>query len=505
MDLKIIEKVDSLLKNNLDIDKYNVLSFEESGRVIDINDSIIIAKGFSVISFEECVLIKDKFFGIVSLIDNDVVKIILLNKTNEISIGDKVVRTRQQVHIPVGYELLGRVVNPLGEPLDNLDKPNCKNFYPMERKATKILDRQSVNEPLQTGVKVIDSLIPIGKGQRELILGDRQTGKTTIAIDTILNQKNNDVICIYCSIGQRDNSVANLINILRENGAMDYTVVMHSSGSDSVGQQYIAPYSATSMAEYFMEQGRQVLIIYDDLSKHAKAYRELSLLLEKNPGREAYPADIFYIHSKLLERATKLKDDLGGGSLTALPIVETEAENMSAYIPTNIISITDGQIYLSPTLFQKGILPAIDISKSVSRVGSSAQLPAMKQTVNRLGIEFSQFEELESFSKFSTTLDEETRHIIDKGKKIREIFKQKAHMVLDDYEEIAIFMALNGDIFDDIETDKINELESLIIETINDNEFSNIKGLTKAKMKIPEDDIVHFLDVLKNKLKEKNE
>lgn len=352
---------------------------------------------------------------------------------------------------------------------------------------------------MQTGIKAIDSLIPIGRGQRELILGDRQTGKTSLAIDTIINQKNQDVICIYCSVGQKDSSVANIINTLEKNDAMKYTIVMQVGSSEIAGHQYIAPYSATSIAEYFMEQGKHVLVIYDDLTKHARAYREISLLLEKNPGREAYPADVFYVHSRLLERSVNVSDELGGGSITSIPIIETEEENISAYIPTNVISITDGQIYLSPILFQKGFLPAIDISASVSRVGSAAQLPAYKQAVGILGIEYSQFGDLESFTKLSTTLDENSEKTINRGLRIREFLKQNINEPLNAAQQIAILLCLNNGIFDKISIEKFKEIESIILKILDDN-FIDIINIVGKGEKIPQNDIDLFLSKVKNSI-----
>lgn len=501
MQQEVLNKVDYFLKNTFSYKDISIFNIEEEGVVVEVNSAIILVKGFTNIAYEECVIIKNKFKGIVSLIKEDLIKVTLLEKTNEISIGDKVKRTFSSLKIPVGENLIGRVIDALGNPLDGKNKAVTNEEYFIERPAANIIDRKSVTEPLQTGIKIIDSLIPIGRGQRELILGDRQTGKTSIAINTIINQKNSNVICIYCSIGQRDNSVANLIKQLEDNDAMKYTIVIQASGNELAGHQFIAPYSATSIAEYFMQQGKHALVVYDDLSKHAKAYRELSLLLEKNPGREAYPSDIFYIHSRLLERSTKMKDELGGGSITSLPIIETEAENIAAYIPTNVISITDGQIYLSPNLFQKGILPAVDANKSVSRVGSAAQLKAYKQSVKILGIEFSQFEELESFSKFSTTLDEATEKVINKGKRIRELFKQNLHDIQEDYEQTAIFLCLNNGIFDKVKLENIQQAEKFILDILH-TKFMFIKDIVKSNKKLDEETITEFISEIKNKASE---
>lgn len=499
LESKILNKFDNILKNTIESSNIDNIKIEEEGIVVDVNSYIVIAKGFTKISVDECVLISGKYFGIISVIRNDIVKIILLNKTTDINIGDSVKRTFKTTEVPVGNAVIGRIINGLGQPIDGKGKINTIESLPIERSAINIIDRKSVREPLQTGIKVIDSLIPIGRGQRELILGDRQTGKTTIAVDTILNQKNSDIICIYCSIGQRDSSLANVIETLENNGAMKYTVIVHAGANEIAGHQFIAPYTATSIAEYFMQQGKHVLIIYDDLSKQAKAYREISLLLEKNPGREAYPADIFYIHSRLLERSTKMKDEFGGGSITSLPIIETEAENISAYIPTNVISITDGQIYLNPNLFRKGILPAVDVGRSVSRVGSSAQLPAYKQAVNTLGIEYSQFEELETFSNFTTTLDEATEKIINKGYKIREILKQKNNQPLSAYEQVAILLCLNNNVFKKVQIEDMIVTQNIIIDLVN-KDFINIKELVESGKKIPQEIINSFINAVNIRL-----
>ena len=496
---RILNKFENIIQNTVNSSKIDSIKIEEEGIVVDVNNYIVVARGFTKISADECVLISNKYHGIVSVIRNVIVKIILLDKTTDINVGDSVKRTFRTTEIPVGNSLMGRIIDGLGRPIDGKGKINTFETLPIERPATNIIDRKSVKEPLQTGIKVIDSLIPIGRGQRELILGDRQTGKTTIAIDTILNQKNSNVICIYCSIGQRDSSLANVIETLTKNDAMKYTIIVHAGANEIAGQQFIAPYTATSIAEYFMQQGKHVLIVYDDLSKQARAYREISLLLEKNPGREAYPADIFYIHSRLLERSTKMKDEFGGGSITSLPIIETEAENISAYIPTNVISITDGQIYLSPKLFRKGILPAVDVGKSVSRVGSSAQLPAYKQSVGILGIEYSQFEELESFSKFTTTLDEATEKIVNKGYRIREILKQKNNKPLKAYEQVGILLCLNNDVFKKVQLENISEIQNLIIETIN-KDFVEIKNLVESGKKLPQELINSFINEINVKL-----
>jgi F-type H+-transporting ATPase subunit alpha len=387
--------------------------------------------------------------------------------------------------IPVGNALIGRVIDPLGQPVDGKGAVAYTERLPIERPAPAIMDRSAVGAPMQTGIKVIDALIPIGRGQRELIVGDRQTGKTAIAIDTILNQKDKNVICVYCAIGQRAASVAKVTANLTEKGAMQYTVVVVADGSTSPGLNYIAPYAATSIAEYFMEQGRDVLVVYDDLTHHARAYRELSLLLRRPPGREAFPGDIFYIHSRLLERATHLSAELKGGSLTALPIIETEEQDISAYIPTNLISITDGQVYLSPKLFELGILPAVDVGKSVSRVGDKAQLPAYR-AIASLKLQYAQFEELESFARFGTRLDENTRKTIEHGKRIRACLKQKELRHMSVSEQIIVLLALTSGLMDNIPIEKIQNAEDALINNtaVFNNEiiqrlFSNVE-LAKA-------------------------
>ncbi len=452
----------------------------EVGSVISVSTGIVKISGLPGAGFEELLTFPEGLSGIAYNIDANEIGAILLGEDTLLNAGDEVERTGRVVDIPVGNALIGRVVNPLGEPIDDNGPINYEERLPIERPAAAIMDRSPVNVPLQTGIKVIDALIPIGRGQRELILGDRQTGKTAIAIDAILNQKDKNVLCIYCAIGQRASAVAKVIANLREKGAMDYTVVVVAEGNDSPGLNYIAPYAATSMAEYFMEKGRDVLIVYDDLTHHARAYRELSLLLRRPPGREAFPGDIFYIHSRLLERSTHLSDALKGGSLTALPIIETESQNISAYIPTNLISITDGQIYLSPKLFELGILPAVDVGKSVSRVGGVAQLPSYR-SIASLKLEYSQFEELESFARFGTRLDENTEKIIEHGKRIRECLKQPELQHLSVPEQIVLLLALTAGHFDNIPVAKIQEAEAALLNKSNEFPPEMLKGLFTDK------------------------
>lgn len=439
------------------------LSPQETGNVISVSEGIVIISGLPNVGFDELLKFKNNIYGIAFNIDEEEIGVILLGDNTQINAGDVVERTGRVMDIPVGNALIGRVINPLGEPEDEKGTIAFTERIEIDRPAPAIMDRAAVDTPLQTGLKVIDALIPIGRGQRELILGDRQTGKTAIAIDTIINQKDKNVICIYCAIGQRSSSVAKVIANLQEKGAMEYSIVLVAEGNDTSGLQYIAPYAATSIGEYFMEQGRDVLIIYDDLTHHARAYRELSLLLRRPPGREAFPGDIFYIHSKLLERATHLSEKLGGGSLTALPIIETEAQNISAYIPTNLISITDGQIYLSPKLFELGILPAVDVGKSVSRVGGKAQLSAYRSVTGNLKLAYAQFEELETFARFGTRLDDNTKKIIEHGKRIRICLKQNELQPLSVPEQIILLLSLTNNLFDNVPLEKIELAEKNLL------------------------------------------
>jgi F-type H+-transporting ATPase subunit alpha len=457
-------------------------SFEpkETGFVTSVSTGIVKVSGLPGAGFEELLEFSGGLLGIAYNIEKEEIGVILLGDDSLLNAGDEVVRTGRVMDIPVGNTLLGRVIDPLGKPIDDKGVIAYQDRYPIERPAPAIMDRSPVDAPLQTGIKVIDAMIPIGRGQRELILGDRQTGKSAIAIDTILNQKDKNVLCIYCAIGQRASAVAKVIESLKEKGAMEYCIVVVAEGNISPGLKYIAPYAATSIGEYFMSQGRDVLIVYDDLTNHARAYRELSLLLRRPPGREAFPGDIFYIHSRLLERATHLSAELKGGSLTALPIIETEAQDISAYIPTNLISITDGQIYLSPKLFELGILPAVDVGKSVSRVGDKAQLPAYR-SIASLKLEYSQFEELESFARFGTRLDENTKNTIDHGRRIRLILKQPELLHLSVAEQIFILLALTKGLFDKIPIDKIQEAESTLLKNILQLPAETLKGLISDK------------------------
>src|SRR5664280_408704 len=444
------------------------LTPHEVGTITDVSTGIAKVSGLPSVGFEELVRFPGDVFGIAFNVDENEIGVVLLGEYWQLHAGDEVERTGRVMDVAVGDGLLGRVIDPLGRPLDGNGPVAAGERLPIERPASAIMDRAPVTVPLQTGLMVIDALIPIGRGQRELILGDRQTGKTAIAIDTILNQRGKNMLCVYCAIGQRASAVAKAVASLRAKGAMDYTVVVVAEGNDPPGLAYIAPYAATSIAEHFMEAGRDVLIVYDDFTQHARAYRELSLLLRRPPGREAFPGDIFYIHSRLLERATHLSKERRGGSLTALPIIETEAQDISAYIPTNLISITDGQIYLSPSLFELGILPAVDVGKSVSRVGGKAQLPAYRSITGNLKLAYSQFEELETFSRFGTRLDENTRKIIEHGKRIRACLKQNELNPMTVPEQIVILLALSGGLFDVVPVNRVQEAEAALQKIITE-------------------------------------
>jgi F-type H+-transporting ATPase subunit alpha len=439
-------------------------TLQEVGTIIHVSTGIARVTGLPGIGFDELVEFPGGGYGIAFNVDEHDIGVVLLGDYWHLQAGDEVRRTGRVMDVVVGDGLLGRVIDPLGRPLDGNGPVVANERLPIERPAAAIMDRAPVTVPLQTGLKVIDALIPIGRGQRELILGDRQTGKTAIAIDMILNQRGQNVVCVYCAIGQRGSAVAKAVANLREQGAMEYTAVVVAEGNDAPGLTYITPYAATSIAEHFAEGGRDVLIVYDDLTQHARAYRELSLLLRRPPGREAFPGDIFYIHSRLLERATHLRPELGGGSLTAVPIIETEAQDISAYIPTNLISITDGQIYLSPSLFDLGVLPAVDVGKSVSRVGGQAQRAAYRAVAGDLKLAYAQFEELETFARFGTRLDENTRTIIEHGRRIRACLKQSQFSPVSVPAQIAVLLALSAQLFDPVPLDRMTNAERAVRE-----------------------------------------
>jgi F-type H+-transporting ATPase subunit alpha len=425
----------------------------------------------------------------------ETVAVVMLDKT-KVEVGTIARPLGRVVDVPVGESIIGRVVDPLGRPRDDRGPLDIRERREAERGAPAIMDRAPVTEPLQTGIQVIDSLIPVGRGQRELILGDRQIGKTAIALDTILNQKGKGVLCIYCAIGQRASATARVISDLESRGAMEYTGVVVTTGEDAAAMNFIAPYAAMSMGEYFMESGKDVLIVFDDLTRHARAYREMSLLLRRPPSREAYPGDIFYIHSRLLERSTHLSEEKGGGSLTALPIIETQAQNVSAYIPTNLISITDGQIYLNPTMYQQGILPPTDVSRSVSRVGGKTQLPAYRAVAGDLRLSYSQFEELEAFARFGTRLDEETKAALERGKRVREVFKQPQYDTIPVPEQIAVLVAVNEGVFDAVSLDKMTEAKKRVRAAMRKS-GNGIGEKIYAKEKLSDQDIDKIVSLSK--------
>jgi F-type H+/Na+-transporting ATPase subunit alpha len=434
----------------------------EIGTITSVSTGIARISGLPGVGFEELVRFPGDVLGIAFNVDETEVGVVLLGPYEHLRAGDEVERTGRVMDVAVGDALLGRVIDPLGRPLDDKGPVATTARLPIERPAAAIMDRAAVTVPLETGLKVIDALIPIGRGQRELILGDRRTGKTAIAIGTILNQRGRNVVCVYCAIGRRASAVAKVVADLRAQGALEYTIVVVSEGNDPPGLAYIAPYAATSIAEHFMEAGRDVLIVYDDLTQHARSYRELSLLLRRPPGREAFPGDIFYIHSRLLERATHLAADLGNGSLTALPIIETDAEDIAAYIPTNLISITDGQIYLSPSLFELGVLPAVNVGQSVSRVGGDAQWAAYRALAGDIKLAYAQFEELEIFARFGARVDDQTRAIIDHGRRIRACLKQSEFALVSVAEQIAVLVALTAGLFDPVPVDRMEDAERAV-------------------------------------------
>ena len=433
-------------------------AIREYGQVSFVGQGVARVQGLPGAQSEELIRFEGGRLGIAFNLQPDEIGVVLLDDCTGIESGSEVWRTERVLDVPVGEELLGRVVDPLGRPLDNAGPVETSSRALAESASPSIMDRAPVTAPLETGTKVVDALIPIGRGQRELILGDRQTGKTAIALDCILHQKGRGVICVYCAIGQRSSSVARIIADLRARDAMPYSIVVVAGGDSTPGLQFVAPYAATAMGEYFMRQGRDALVVFDDLSCHARAYRELSLLLRRPPGRESFPGDIFYVHSRLLERSTHLRKELGGGSLTALPICETEEQNISAYIPTNLISITDGQIYLTPDLFHKGVLPAVDVGKSVSRVGGKAQLPAYRAVAGDLRLSYSQFEELEVFSRFGSRLDERTRETLARGRAVREALKQPQYDPLPATEQIAMLVAATHGLLDGLPAERAGEV-----------------------------------------------
>ena len=459
------DEIISILKS--EIENFDEISKDsEVGTVVTVGDGIATIYGIDHAMYGEIVTFENGLKGMVQDIQKDEIGCILFGSDTGIKEGTRVVRTKKKAGIPVGEGFVGRVINALGEPIDGKGAVEEDDYYPVEREAPGIIERKSVSVPMETGILSIDSMFPIGRGQRELIIGDRQTGKTAIATDTILNQKGKDVICVYVAIGQKASTIAKLVNTLTKHDAMDYTIIVSATASDCAPLQYIAPYSGTAMAEYFMYQGKDVLIVYDDLSKHAVAYRTMSLLLKRPPGREAYPGDVFYLHSRLLERACRLNEENGGGSITALPIIETQAGDISAYIPTNVISITDGQIFLQQELFNSGFRPAVDTGLSVSRVGSTAQIKAMKQVSGSLKLELAQYAEMQAFAQFGSDLDAATKATLDHGAKVREVLKQAQYSPRSVPTQVITLFALKYGYTKQIEVEKVQEFMDGLVENI---------------------------------------
>jgi len=453
------------------------------GRVTEIGDGIARVSGLSDVMMSEMLEFKTSHgsvYGVVLNLEEDSIGVVILGESHVIKEGDEVIALKRILEVPVGEEVIGRVLSPLGLALDGKDELKTGKAYPIEKIAPGVITRESVSEPVQTGIKAIDSMIPVGRGQRELIIGDRQIGKTAIAIDTIINQKGQNMKCVYVAIGQKESKIANIVAKLEEAGAMEYTTIILAGASDPASLNYIAPYTGCAMAEYFLDKGEDVLIVYDDLSKHAVAYREISLLLRRPPGREAYPGDVFYLHSRLLERSCRLNKDFGGGSITALPIIETQAGDLSAYIPTNVISITDGQIFLEPDMFYQGNRPAVNAGLSVSRVGGAAQIKAMKKVAGKMRLEAAQYRELAAFAQFGSDLDKETQGKLERGKRLMEIFKQDQYAPYAVEDQVAVFFAVVNGLFDDVPVEKVIEFEKGMIEFLNDKNSRALKVVAET-------------------------
>lgn len=476
-----VDEISELIKQKIEGFKLD-FNKEETGIVISVGDGIAQIYGLENVMYNELIEFPHDIFGIALNLEEDNVGAVILGEGFKINEGDIVKRTSRVISVPAGEALVGRIVNPIGKPLDDKGPIETKTYMPIESIAPGVIDRMPVKEPLQTGIKAIDAMIPIGRGQRELIIGDRQTGKTTIAIDTIINQKKEDVICVYVAIGQKQSTIAQVIKTLEDTGAIDYSIVVVASASEPAAMQYIAPYAGCAMGEYFMKKGKHSLLIYDDLSKHAVAYREISLLLRRPPGREAYPGDVFYLHSRLLERASKLNEDKGGGSLTALPIIETQASDVSAYIPTNVISITDGQIYLVPELFNEGQRPAIDVGISVSRVGGNAQIKAMKQIAGSLKLELAQFRELAAFIQFGADLDKATVAQIERGKRLSALLKQDQGVPMPVEEQILVIFAGTKGFIDEFPVDSIGKYEEKMLEFVHRDSPDILREIRSKKV-----------------------
>jgi F-type H+-transporting ATPase subunit alpha len=458
------------------------IAVDEVGTVITLGDGIARVHGLDKVMAGELLEFPHNVAGIAMNLEEDQVGVVLLGEYTEISEGDEVKRTGRIMSVPVGEALVGRVVNSLGQPIDDKGPIATDQFIALERLAPGVIDRQPVREPMATGLKAIDSMIPIGRGQRELIIGDRQTGKTAVALDTIINSKGNNLICIYNAIGQKRSSIAQVVKILSDAGAMEYTIVVAASASEPAPMQYISPYAACAMGEYFRDSKRHALVIYDDLSKHAASYREISLLLRRPPGREAYPGDVFYLHSRLLERASKLSDKMGGGSLTALPIIETQAGDVSAYIPTNVISITDGQIFLETDLFNSGVRPAVNVGISVSRVGGSAQIKAMRQVAGSMKLELAQYRELAAFAQFGSDLDKATQAQLNRGQRLVEVLKQKQFSPLPFSKQILIIFAGTNGFFDDLPVDQVRDFEAELYKYVDATNPGLLRTIMEKKV-----------------------
>jgi F-type H+/Na+-transporting ATPase subunit alpha len=475
------DEISKILREQIENYEQTV-AVDEVGAVISVGDGIARVHGLEKVMAGEMLAFPHNVFGIALNLEEEEVGAVLLGETTELKEGDTVKRTNTIMSVPVGEALIGRVVSPLGEPVDEKGPINAKQRNPLERIAPGVLDRQPVREPLQTGIKAIDSMIPIGRGQRELIIGDRQTGKTAVILDTIINQKGGDVICIYCAIGQKRSTIAQVVKVLTDAGAMDYTIIVASSASEPASVQYIAPYAACAMGEYFRDNKRHAVTFYDDLSKHAQAYREISLLLRRPPGREAYPGDVFYLHSRLLERAAKLNDKLGGGSLTSLPVIETQAGDVSAYIPTNVISITDGQIYLEADLFNAGIRPAINVGISVSRVGGNAQIKAMRQVAGSLRLDMAQFRDLAAFAQFGADqLDKATQAQLARGQRLTEVLKQDQYVPLSVEKQVFVISAGTSGLLDSIPVNEVRRFERELLEFVETNHPALLKAIAEKK------------------------
>lgn len=485
-----LSEISNLIKQQIESYKDSIKT-ETIGTVVEVGDGIAVVHGLDRAMQSELLIFPNDVYGMVQNLNNDSVGVILLGDSSLVSEGDTVKCSGRILEIPVGEDFIGRVINPLGQPIDGAGPIKATTTRPIEQKATGVMERQSVNVPLQTGIKVLDALVPIGRGQRELIIGDRQTGKTSIAVDTIINQKGQNVICIYVAIGQKESTVSSVYETLKKYDAMDYSIIVSASASNPGPLLYLAPYAGVSMAEYFMYQGKDVLIVYDDLSKHAVAYRELALLLHRPPGREAYPGDVFYLHSRLLERAARLSKELGGGSITALPIIETQAGDISAYIPTNVISITDGQIFLQSDYFYKGIRPAINAGLSVSRVGGAAQTKAIKKVSGTLRLDLASFRELESFTQFGSDIDASTKVRLERGQRTVEILKQGLHQTIPMAKEAVVLYCLTKGFLDNIAIEDIQKFEQVLYRQLDvDTEGINIVKYINDNKVLPEADVL---------------